>query len=67
VQVESLRQLGDAAGTQLSVTQARLEQLTADKEEGERQLSAVQASAAGCDLAHSGTPAKWQAYKHCCR
>lgn len=40
VQVESLRQLGDAAGTQLGATQARLEQLQAAKEQQEQQLRA---------------------------
>lgn len=40
VQVESLRQLGDAAGNQLGSTQARLEQLQADKEQQEQQLRA---------------------------
>jgi len=50
LQVESLRQLGDAAGNQLGATQARLEQLQADKEQQEQQmrtqLQAVQVSRA---------------------
>lgn len=40
LQVESLRQLSDAAGNQIGTTQARLEQLQADKEQQEQQLKA---------------------------
>lgn len=40
MQVESLRQLSDAAGNQIGATQASLEQLQADKEQQEQQLKA---------------------------
>lgn len=56
VQVESLRQLGDAAGNQLGSTQARLEQLQADKEQQEQQLRAqLSAAQVGFEW-HSGMP-----------
>lgn len=40
LQVESLRQLSDAAGGQLVITQGKLDQLKSDKDQHEQQLQA---------------------------